>query len=166
MPVYASDLKLYGSVEMPDNDDDVNGGAIDTANEITGVLGEVFTDAYSDEAGGDTFYQYRKVFFRNESATSDLGSAKIWIAADPQSHLQIELEATKGGNDTSTDRTTAPGGYTFYDATSEETALTVPGDTLGNSENIGVWLKLEIPAAQSPLNNVLLQLTIKGLSTE
>ena len=42
MPVLESDLKLYGSLYMPRNDTDINGGGIDTANEITGEIGEVF----------------------------------------------------------------------------------------------------------------------------
>ena len=67
MPVLESDLKLYGSLSMPQNDIDINGGSIDISNEITGEIGEVFNDLESEEAGGATYYQYRKVFFKNNS---------------------------------------------------------------------------------------------------
>ena len=166
MPVLSTDLKLYGSLQMPLNDDDLNGGAIDVSNEITGELGEVFNDAYSDEPGGSTYYQYRKVFFKNTSVTSNLDNAVIWVHADPQSHLTIALESVKDGNNQSANRLTAPAETSFEEAETEETALEVPDGGLEVGEAIGVWLKLAIPAGESPLNNVLLQLSCKGLSTE
>lgn len=95
MPVLESDLKLYGSLYMPRNDTDINGGGIDTANEITGEIGEVFNDLESEEEGGPTYYQYRKVFFKNNSTTSNLENAKIWIFSDPESQITIALEPTK-----------------------------------------------------------------------
>jgi len=166
MPVLSTDLKLYGSLQMPLNDDDLNGGAIDVSNEITGELGEVFNDAYSDEPGGSTYYQYRKVFFKNTSVTSNLYNAVIWVHADPRSHLTIALESVKDGNNQSANRLTAPTETSFEEAATEETALEVPDGGLKAGEAIGVWLKLAIPAGESPLNNVLLQLSCKGLSTE
>jgi len=167
MPVYASDLKLYGSAEMPDNDTDPNGGAIDTGNEITGTVGEVFTGAYSEEAGGSTYIQYRKVFYRNSSTTSELHEVKIWVSADPQDHIEMALEDVINGNDESANRLTAPVGPVFAKAHSEGAALDVPGTgILEPGDAIGVWLKLTILAGQSPIDNVLTQYAIKGKSTE
>ena len=167
MPVLESDLKLYGSLYMPRNDTDINGGAIDTTNEITGVLGEVFNDLESDEAGGVTYYQYRKVFFKNTSTTSNLENAKIWILSDPENQVTIALEPTKNGNDQSANRITAPVGYTFVEAQDEDNALILPGNGhLENGEAIGVWLKLTLAAGLPPKNQVDLKLKIKGASTE
>jgi len=167
MPVLESDLKLYGSLYMPRNDTDINGGGIDTANEITGEIGEVFNDLESEEEGGPTYYQYRKVFFKNNSTTSNLENAKIWIFSDPENQITIALEPTKNGNDQSENRITPPSGYTFVEAQDEDHALTVPGNGhLENGEAIGVWLKLTLPAGLSPKNRVDLKLKIKGASTE
>ena len=167
MPVLESDLKLYGSLYMPRNDTDINGGAIDITNEITGVVGEVFNDLESDEAGGVTYYQYRKVFFKNTSTTSNLENAKIWILSDPENQVTIALEPTKNGNDQSANRITAPIGYTFVEAQDEDNALTLPGNGhLENGEAIGVWLKLTLAAGLPPKNQVDLKLKIKGASTE
>jgi len=167
MPVLESDLKLYGSLYMPRNDTDINGGAIDITNEITGVVGEVFNDLESDEAGGVTYYQYRKVFFKNTSTTSNLENAKIWILSDPENQVTIALEPTKNGNDQSANRITAPVGYTFVEAQDEDNALTLPGNGhLENGEAIGVWLKLTLAAGLPPKNQVDLKLKIKGASTE
>jgi len=167
MPVLESDLKLYGSLYMPQNDTDINGGAIDTTNEILGVLGEVFNDLESDEAGGITHYQYRKVFFKNTSVTSNLENAKIWILSDPENQVTMALEEVKNGNDQSANRITAPVGYTFVEAQDEANALTLPGNGhLENGEAIGVWLKLTLAAGLPPKNQVDLKLKIKGASTE
>ncbi len=168
MPVLESDLKLYGSLYMPQNDTEINGGAIDTDNEILGVVGEVFNDLESDEAGGVTYYQYRKVFFKNTSATSNLENAKIWILSDPENQVTMALEEVKNGNDQSANRITAPVGYTFVEAQDEANALLVPGtgNILENGEAIGVWLKLTLPAGLPPKNQVDLKLKIKGASTE
>ena len=167
MPVLESDLKLYGSQYMPRNDTEINGGAIDTTNEITGVVGEVFNDLESDEAGGVTHYQYRKVFFKNTSTASHLENAKIWILADPENQVTMALESVKNGNDQSANRITAPEGYAFVEAQDEANALTLPGTGhLENGEAIGVWLKLTLPAGLPPKNQVDLKLKIKGASTE
>lgn len=164
MPVTESTLKLYGSQYMPENDTSINGGAINVNDEIIGVLGEVFNDMYSDEAGGITVKQYRKVFFRNES-DSNLLNARIWISSDPMNQLKIAIENTKNGNDTSANRKTAPSGYTFVDASSESSALSVPGNALYASENIGIWLWLSIPPRLSPVNSVTARIKIKGQTT-
>lgn len=167
MPVLESDLKLYGSQYMPQNDVDINGGAIDLTNEITGEMGEVFNDLESEETGGPTYYQYRKVFFKNISTTSNLENARIWIQSDPENQITMALESVKNGNDQSANRITAPTGYTFYEAQDEANALAVPGNGhLENGEAIGVWLKLTLPAGLPPKNQVDLRLKIKGASTE
>jgi len=162
MAVEASDLKLYGSSSMPQNDDDVNGGGINTGDEIIGVLGEVFTDAYSKDTGEGNYTQYRKVFFKNTNVSSSLTEAKIWVSSDPESQIAIAVESSKNGSDTSTNRLTAPGGYSFVDAADEEDAIAVPTGELAAGEAIGVWVRLLIPEAQTPLSSVEAKLTIKG----
>ena len=100
MPVTESTLKFYGSQYMPNDDTSINGGAINVNKELIGMLGEIFTDLYSDEAGGITVVQYRKVFFRNESQSNYLNPI-IWLSADPLNQLAIALENNKNGGDTS-----------------------------------------------------------------
>ena len=95
MAVEASDLKLYGSSSMPQNDNDVNGGGINTGDEIIGVLGEVFTDAYSKDTSEGNYTQYRKVFFKNTNISSSLTEAKIWVSADPENQIAIALESSR-----------------------------------------------------------------------
>ncbi len=165
MPVAEADLKIYNSIYTPLNDTDVNGGAINTASEITGTVDEVFHDMRSEESGEPDFLQYRKIFYRNTSA-ANLLNAKIWLSPNPHAHVNIALEGTKGGNDTSTNRVTAPGGYSFVLAPDEDNAIAVPGTHLNAGENIGIWMRMTIPAGESPRDEVTTRVRIVGDSTE
>lgn len=164
MPVTSDNLKFYGSQFMPNNDTDINGGAIDLGKPLTGLIDEVFSGLYSDEPGGSPVVQYRKIFIRNESS-SDLLEAKVWIDYDPLNQLKIALEPVKNGTDTSSDRVTAPAGYEFVDAPNEENALPVPEGILGAGDCIGVWLKVEIEPGIPPVDLVTARVKIKGKTT-
>lgn len=162
MGVTPEELKLYQAANMPNNDEDTNGGAINAAAEIEGVLDEVFIDAYSKELGEGDRIVYRKVFFKNTAATA-LTDAKIWMSADEHDYITLDLESAKGGTDTSTNRVTAPtDGYSFAEHSSEGDAHAVPTGTLGAGEVIGIWLKLTIPENQAPDTSITATLKCKG----
>lgn len=166
MSVVNTDLKLYASANMPNDDTSLNGGAIDAGTEITGVLDEVFKDAYSKEVGGGDRIVYRKVFFKNTNGATTLSGVKIWMSADEHDYITLDLEGSVDGNDTSTNRITAPEGYSFAEHNSEGTAHTLPGDgNLDAGEAIGIWLKLTIPAGESPDPSITATLKIKGTTT-
>lgn len=165
MPVVGDELKLYAALKMPNDDTSPNGGGIDAASEIIGTLDEVFKDAYSKEASGGDRIVYRKVFFKNTNGSTALSGAKIWMSADEHNYITLDLESSKNGNDESTNRITAPAGYTFAEHNSEADAHAVPGTDLGAGEVIGVWLKLTIPEDQSPDPSITATLKIKGTTT-
>lgn len=165
MSVVGTDLKLYAAAAMPNDDTSLNGGAIDAGSEITGALDEVFKDAYSKETGDGDRIVYRKVFLKNTSATT-LTGVKVWMSADEHDYITLDLEASVDGNDTSTNRITAPAGYSFAEHASEGAAHTLPGDgNLDAGEAIGVWLKKTIPENQAPDASITATLKIKGTTT-
>jgi len=161
MGVTPTDLKLYQAANMPNNDEDLNGGAVNAEAEITGILDEVFIDAYSKELGEGDRIVYRKVFFKNTAATN-LTDARIWMSADEHDYITLDLESAKGGVDTSTNRITAPDGYVFAEHNTEALAHDVPTGTLGAGEAIGIWLKLTIPANEPPDASITATLKCKG----
>jgi len=166
MSVVSTDLKLYCSVNMPNDDTSLNGGAIDAASEITGALDEVFKDAYSKETGGGDRIVYRKVFFKNTNGATTLEDVKIWMSADEHDYITLDLESAINGTDTSTNRITAPAGYTFAEHASEGAAHALPGDgNLDAGEAIGVWLKKTIPENQAPDASITATLKVKGKTT-
>jgi len=166
MSVVGTDLKLYAAVNNPSDDTSLNGGAIDAASEISGVLDELFQDAYSKETGDGDRIVYKKVFLKNTNGATTLSGVKVWMSADEHNYITLDLEASVDGNDTSTNRITAPAGYTFAEHNSEATAHTLPGDgNLDAGEAIGVWLKLTIPENQSPDTSITATLKIKGTTT-
>jgi len=166
MSVVSTDLKLYAAAAMPADDTSSNGGAIDTGAEITGSLDEVFKDAYSKETGDGDRIVYRKVFLKNTNGSIALSGVKVWMSADEHNYITLDLEASVDGNDTSTNRVTAPAGYSFAEHASEGAAHTLPGDgNLDSGEAIGVWLKKTIPENQAPDASITATLKIKGTTT-
>lgn len=166
MSVVSTDLKLYAAANMPNDDTSLNGGAIDVGAEITGALDEVFKDAYSKETGGGDRIVYRKVFLKNTNGATTLSSVKVWMSADEHDYITLDLESSVDGSDTSTNRITAPAGYSFGEHASEEAAHALPGDgNLDAGEAIGVWLKKTIPENQAPDASITATLKIKGTTT-
>lgn len=161
MGVTPADLKLYEAAAMPNDDSSSNGGAINAAAEITGVLDEVFIDAYSKETGEGDRIVYRKVFFKNTAATA-LTVAKIWMSADEHDYITLDLDDAVDGTTTSTNRITAPAGRSFAEHASEGAAHAVPGAALATGEAIGIWLKLTIPENQAPDASITATLKCKG----
>ena len=165
MSVVDTELKLYASANMPNSDSGTNGGAIDAGTEITGTLDEVFIDSYSKETGDGNRIVYRKVFFKNTNGVTTLTEVKIWMSADEHDYLTFDLDDAVDGTTTSTNRITAPATRTFAEHNTEETAHAAPGGALAAGEAIGIWLKLTIPAGESPDVSITATLKIKGITT-
>lgn len=167
MSVVDTELKLYASAGMPNDDTTLNGGAIDAGSEITGALEEVFKGAYSKEVGGGDRIVYRKVFFKNTNGVTALTEAKVWMSADEHNYITLDLESSIDGNNTSTNRITSPAnGVSFGEHANEGAAHILPGDQkLDPGEAIGIWLKLTIPEDQAPDASITATLKLKGKTT-
>lgn len=158
----AAVIKLYAAASMPNNDIALNGGAIDTSNELTGLIDEIFKDQYSLEAGNGSRIAYRKVFFKNTAGSGSLSNAVIWMSADENDWITLDLESSKDGNDSTVNRITSPSGYSFGEHSTEGTAHAIPGTDLDPGETIGIWLKLTIPEGQSADSSIVATLVCKG----
>jgi hypothetical protein len=94
---------------------------------------------------------YAKVFARNGHASQSLLSAQVSQSADPDSRITHLLATAVGDTATSTDRTTAPTTANTQDPdTFDDTVKSVPGTDLAAVTAIGVWLRLQLPAADAP----------------
>jgi hypothetical protein len=87
---------------------------------------------------------YAKLFARNGHASQALLGATVSQSADPDARIMHVLAASVNDTGTVTDRTTAPSG------TFDDTAKAVPGTDLAGTAAIGVWLRLQLPAADTP----------------
>jgi hypothetical protein len=80
MAVIASEIKLFGPEELPLDDIDPVGGAIDLANEITGLtVNELFVKRAANEHGGPDIADYTKGFLYNENDTDSLYNTRVFL---------------------------------------------------------------------------------------
>jgi hypothetical protein len=104
----------------------------------------LFINAVSDPGSGKTYYE--KLFLKNNHATLALLGATVSESADPLALTTFALAATVGDTVTIANRLTAPaGGLTFNGS-----AKAVPGTDLAAGSAIGVWLKLDLAAGNTP----------------
>jgi hypothetical protein len=81
MPPTASDILMYGPLELPLNDDDELGGGIDTGNQIQGnTTGELFTKRLADAYGGSDVEAFTKCFVKNAHASDTAYNLVAWLA--------------------------------------------------------------------------------------
>lgn len=112
----------------------------------------LFINAFSDSGGGKNYYE--KIFLKNTHGSLSALNATVTQSADPTGKVTHLLAATKDDSATSTNRITAPGAADTQDPdTFDDTSKSVPGTHLGAGVAIGVWLKLALNAAESPLKN-------------
>lgn len=117
-----------------------------------------FYDVSAEASGGSARNYYEKIFFYNSNATSALTSATIEeIAGGVATSIDFALESTLNGTDTTTNRITAPGGYTFDSTTKNVANSQSHSPTSGQ----GVWLHLNLPAGTAA-NNSTYQLRESG----
>jgi len=162
MTVAPAELKLYAALKMPRNDFGINGGGIDTDEEITGVVLEVFKDQYSLVAGSGGRIVYRKVFFKSTNSIDTLSDAVVWMSVDDNNWITLDMDDAVDGSSTSVNRVTAPSSRTFAEHNTEATAHAIPGGALAPGEAIGIWLKLTIPEGQSADSSIKATLKCLG----
>lgn len=111
-------------------------------------LRRMFYGASADAVGGSARAYYEKFFIKNTSSTHTLNSATVAEAADPSTKITFDLESSKDGTNSVSDRLDgAPSGML---GSFDNTTKTVPGGGLGVGEAIGVWLKMSLSAGDSP----------------
>lgn len=138
----------------PDDDDTYaihNGVVFDKISGETEVLTvrRPFYNAVANETG-DTKYYYEGFHCYNNSSDTDLTNGVIKITADPTTNVEFGLDSDGvDGEDTSTNRVTAPADYTFND--SDKNIANSQNLTYGHSQQ--VWVKLTLAAGESPANS-------------
>lgn len=91
--------------------------------------------------------RYDKIFWRNAHAGLTLQSAKAQLSADPDSRIRVGIATSVGDSATIANRKTAPAGITFVDDGADQS---LPGSALAAGANVGQWIELNLPAADSP----------------
>ncbi len=107
-----------------------------------------FYNAVSNPTGGATKKYYEKVCIKNTNGTSDLTSAQIVEAADPNNVVAFALEGSldgTGDNGVGNNRQVAPAGLTF-----DSTTKSVPTGTFTHAKFVACWLELTLVAGAGP----------------
>jgi hypothetical protein len=108
---------------------------------------------------------YTKLFWKNVHATLALLAATTKQNADPAARIMHLNAAAQGDAATSTTRITAPGAADTQDPdTFDDTAKAIPGTDLLAAGTIGLWLRLQLPAADAP-NRTTYTPELSGQST-
>lgn len=98
-----ADILLYACQEIPGNDTDTLGGAIDTGNQISdGDLAKIFNELSADAEGGSDRTRYGKCCIKNTHATDDYVDAKFWLAnglLDPSATGVIKFTTSHASDD-------------------------------------------------------------------
>lgn len=102
----------------------------------------------ASEAGATT--RYEKVFWLNNHGSLTLNAAKVQMTADPAAKLTTGVAAAKDDTVSVANRKTAPGGITFVD---DNVQQNVPGTTLEAAAAVGIWMKQDLLASDSPVRN-------------
>lgn len=120
-----------------------------------------FINVAADVAGGSARTYYEKIFCKNKHATLSLLGASLSESSDSEAQFEFAVEDAVNDNGTATDRTTPPAGITGDGFSS--TAKSIPGTDLAAGSQIGVWLKLSLPAGD-PATKAVYGLQIAGTS--
>lgn len=108
----------------------------------------LFRKTASDPSATKNFYT--KGFLKNTHATLSLQTALVKQNADPDARITHLLATAVNDSATQTDRVTAPAAANTQDPdTFDDTDKTVPGTNLAATAAIGVWLRLQLPAADA-----------------
>lgn len=115
------------------------GGAVDLNLPMSGYLGELFCHVQAPPSGTEaTFYQYRKLFVRNEGSTT-ARDISVWIPA--QEHTdQLDLANEYETGQTSTSPVTAPDDVSGWNNPTNYLAGLPIGD-LAPDSSTGFWLR-------------------------
>jgi hypothetical protein len=158
---------FYQSLDWPATGDFTGacGGAIDTGNALVGTIGEIFEQTTSDFPGGDAVHRFRKVFFRNEDASTVTSARTFFQEVKYPGQVRLAAEAVSG--DASDNVITMPTGYVtgdFYNAIglTEAQSETVLSGTLATDESFGIWLWLMVEPGLESDTNVPLNIRVAG----
>jgi hypothetical protein len=118
-------------------------------------------DAAANPAGGAQKKYYEKIFARNLHETLALTNAVIKeVSGGLSGKFAFALETSLGGSDTTTDRLTAPGGYTFN--STDKNVANSQNHSSGASQ--GIWLELTLDGGDAA-NDSYYTLQEQGQST-
>jgi len=106
----------------------------------------LFRKTASDPSVVKTYYT--KCFWKNTHATQAALGMTVIQNADPLARITHLLAAAVNDTATSTNRVTAPAVADTQDPdTFDDTTKSVPGTDLAATAAIGVWFRLQLPAA-------------------
>ena len=160
-------LSFYRGTEWPDETGiGANGGSVDTGTALVGVIHEIFDPAVSSYEGGTDHVIYRKMFMVNDDGDLMQDASVFLHNAKYPGMLSIAVE--KVAADTGVGPANVPDGYVvgdFVEADGQANALAkvVGGVDLASGEDIGVWIRLDVPAGlQEADSNVPINLVAIG----
>jgi hypothetical protein len=111
----------------------------------------MFINAFSD-VGSKNYYE--KFFWKNTNGSLALLNALVQQNSDPTGKVTHLIAAAVGDTATSANRLTAPSAANTLDPdTFDDVDKAVPGTDLASAAAIGVWLKLALGAADSPIKS-------------
>jgi hypothetical protein len=100
-----------------------------------------------------TVNYYIKAFWKNIHGSLSLLNATAKQSADPDARVTHLLAAAVNDTATAANRITAPAGADTLDPdTFDDTDKIVPGTDLAAAAAIGIWFRLQLPAADAPHN--------------
>jgi hypothetical protein len=116
-----------------------------------------FYSVSADVPGGATRNFYEKIFVRQVNSPQALLSASVVESSDGTegvgADVAFDLEVAQTGANTSTDRTTEPDASGMLGAPDwNDTSKNVPNSDIQPSGEIGVWMRLNLPAGTAATN--------------
>lgn len=143
----------------PANLTGVCGGAISSIP-LSGYLGELFEHVEAPPSGASAYYQYRKVYLKNENSTSST-ETRVWLdAVQHPEQIGIALETTS--NQTIATPETAPTGVSvWYAPTNYAEGLDL--GTITASSASGLWIREKLANIQQSDPYATFRLYIGGI---
>lgn len=153
-------FKFFKSLHNPSNLTGSVGGEISTV-ELSGYLGELFAYVASppEETTG-AYYQYRKIFVKNEHEFSSTNT-RLWLDAE-QHPGQISISIQTGGSATMANATTEPSGISSWtNPTNYSEGIEI--GTISPNAHTGIWLRQTLSNITEPDPYASLRLYIGGI---
>lgn len=135
---------FYKPQYNPQNLTGVVGGAI-TSVAFSGYLNELFYHVAAPPSGASGFFQYRKLYIKNEFLTSST-ETRVWIDAIDHSE-QVYISLSSGINDTISTPSIEPSGIIEW-LTPTDYAEGLELGTLNINSYTGIWLKQTLSGIQ------------------
>lgn len=94
--------------------------------------------------------RHEKIFWLNNHGSLTLNSAEVTLTGDPSSRIKMGLCVAKNDSTSIANRLATPAGVSFVD---DNVAQGVPTGAMAAGDRIGVWIKQELQAADSPFKS-------------